>query len=455
MRKLTIILLVIATASAAFAEHVYYDVVRQKFRRDYDISFVQQWKGPGFGIVVTKVDSGSPGERLGITKGDLIYEMDGKPIRSAHTWAAIRNGRECEITVYKAATRTTVKYSTGKGMLGVELNDFWIPQSEYVKASGMKNAFDWDVVLACRSAQKDELHMLDEALARVLKESLNAYPLPELEQILNWNEDPASITREGCQTALKAYRQGDLTPLSRNLGRRMIANGFYKEFIELSRSYPGIVAGDTEYALAEFAGLQHSEDALLSARVDEIEKLDWQKAKKVHSENEHTPQSWLDAGNAGNPFDFSVASAHYNVIVSREAAHNDWIHMVLRYDDADDEATTFAKAVKPGFVVSKDEKDNKARIHVTMQTDGTVVLNLHDRRLTYFYAGYKANNKQWITVDLIVYHDQWFYLINGKELARGPITNPVRKDCMYIPYIHFSGVQGEVKTLELRTLEEK
>ena len=139
-----------------------------------------------------------------------------------------------------------------------------------------------------------------------------------------------------------------------------------------------------------------------------------------------------------------------------QGAHNTWIRMVVRYDDADDKETSIAKAVKLGFMVSREEKDyDIQRVSVGMQTDGITPLKVYMKNVTYLYAGYKANDKDWITVDYILFQDQWFCLINGKEIARGPVINPVKKECIYFPFVHFCGIQGEVKTLEIRTLENR
>ncbi len=92
---------------------------------------------------------------------------------------------------------------------------------------------------------------------------------------------------------------------------------------------------------------------------------------------------------------------------------------------------------------------------MTIQADGIAMLTLCGERLTYVYAGHKANNRDPITVDMIVYNDKWFMLMNDKEVARGPIPYPIKKESPYLPFVHFSGIKGEVEKFEVRTLGAK
>jgi hypothetical protein len=453
MKNLFLATLCAAISSQAFAEHLNYPAERESAQQEFAPAVASQWQGPVFGILVTGVNPHSPAEHLGIAVGDVLYQMDGAPIRSALTWANVRNGKECDIAVYRPSTRTTTHYQTGKGLIGIAMRDEWYSHVPYVKASGMKLPTDQDVVTAAWGLQHDRLHVVDEALDRLPKHSRRFSPVPELQQSLAWNENSQSISRVTPTNALQRFDQSALTPFVRHLGRRLLANAFYGEFISLAHAHPDIVAGDTEFSLDELQKLQPSEDNVLSQDVDDIRTLGWRRLKLFSLQNDNAPMQWLPNILLRQPYEFSIPSAHYEVVVPTRAAHDTWIHLVLRFDDTDDHETRFANAVKIGFVASKDQPDGgKSRIYATMQTDGIVALTAYGKKLTYFYAGYKANEKNWITVDLIAYQNQWFYLINNKEMARGPILHPVEQKCVYIPYIHFCGIQGEVRTLEIRTL---
>ncbi len=57
-----------------------------------DIARRLEYKGPG-GIVVTGVRSGSPADRAGLTRGDIIEEVDRKPVQNTQAFEEALNGK--------------------------------------------------------------------------------------------------------------------------------------------------------------------------------------------------------------------------------------------------------------------------------------------------------------------------------------------------------------------------
>ena len=65
------------------------------------------------GVIVTRVDPGSPGSRAGLQAGDLIVESGGEPVGSALDWEGrlldLSSGASLEIVVERGGKRRTVK----------------------------------------------------------------------------------------------------------------------------------------------------------------------------------------------------------------------------------------------------------------------------------------------------------------------------------------------------------
>lgn len=108
------------------------------------------------GVVVARVEEGSPAEKAGLRAGDVIVEFDGERVRSARHFARLvqetPDGRRVSATVVRDGARQTVNVTpeTGGGLLG---GDVWVdlPEIERHVERGMRALprnfafdFNWD-----------------------------------------------------------------------------------------------------------------------------------------------------------------------------------------------------------------------------------------------------------------------------------------------------------------------
>lgn len=353
------------------------------------------------------------------------------------------------MSVYRPSDKSFFQCHTGRGLLGICFVDHWFPEGEYVRQTGMKRGFDWDVVVACYAFRKNAWGQFQEAVRRIPRENQER-PIPELRKILEWQLNSQSVSRDNCRTLLKGYTQEEVTPLVDVLMERMAANALYKELLELSQEYPGTSLTCSDYPLEHLGGFAATEEDVISARLEKILKMDWRKAEPLISLfGPH--QDWLDHISQGKPFQWSIPSGHHQVFTLKHTGHHVWVKIGFKFETTDD-STDFANALKIGYAVSKEEPEQTNRIHATLETSGIIQLHMKEKLLTTLRGGYKANNKDMVVMDYLIWNDKWFLLIDGKETGRGPILDPVRKECFYWPFIHISGTKGECRLLEVKTL---
>jgi serine protease Do len=80
--------------------------------RDFDADEAAKAEGVSAGVLIEEVEEGSPAERAGIRKGDVIVEFDGERVRSARHFARLvqetADGRRVKATLVRDGARQTV-----------------------------------------------------------------------------------------------------------------------------------------------------------------------------------------------------------------------------------------------------------------------------------------------------------------------------------------------------------
>jgi hypothetical protein len=191
---------------------------------------------PAFGVELLHVFDGSEAQRLGMTTGDLIVSLDGRPVLGMWAFSAAWMHRAATLEVWSPGRgRRTVQ--VGAGRLGVWFNNRWQPEAEYLHSSDRNAAWD-DYLRVASAAWNDDEALAETALNHAARAGYRGWLLPALMMRIcadNGRLEEAVAWGWGLQETAPDDQRGVVL---RVLYRALLAGGMPERAEELDQTHP-------------------------------------------------------------------------------------------------------------------------------------------------------------------------------------------------------------------------